>query len=94
MPADGIISFDEYAELRGAASNMAGADAILDAVEDQMQRVYEARAAGVDLGTVCRVAVPVLDLLRALCSLAPSSSIGANHAGNHAGNHTCDCRRV
>lgn len=90
MPSDGYISFDEYAEMRGAGADMAGADAILDAVEDQMQRVFEARAAGVDLGTVCRVAVPVLDLLRALCSLAPSSSIGLNNAGNNA----CNCRRV
>ena len=79
------ISLQELAEIRGASESLESADAIIDAVDDRWQALLDARASGVDLGTICRIAVPVLDLLRALCSLTPSSNVNVQATGNGCG---------
>lgn len=85
------ISLQELAELRATERTTDQADAIIDAIDDQWSALQDARASGIDIGTICRIAIPVIDLLRALCSLAPSS-INANvqNAGNGCGPR-CRC---
>lgn len=80
------ISLQELAELRGSYEDMGSADAIIDAIDDRWNALQDARASGVDLPTICRIAVPVLDLLRALCSLAPSNTVQTY------ANRNCGCR--
>lgn len=84
------ITFEELARLRSENNSSERADGIIEAIDDQWAQVLDARAAGVDLGTVCRIAIPVLDLLRALCSLAPSTQ--QYHVQDNRSGCNCGCK--
>lgn len=88
------ITPDELAQLRAEQNAAASesADTIIDAIAGQVDTLTMAHANGVDFGTVCRIAVPIIDLLRALCAMAPNTINTYGHQNQSSGG--CGCNRT